>query len=135
MSSDASGTDGYGYFHGYYNASSMDYVSKRWANDKDDICNSHTDELHSLVDFLETIIISNCILVWITDSQSAAYSINKGNCVNEMSFLKIKNILEICDLKHITIVAMWVPREHNLLADYLSHLSTYMNRDTVSGRL
>ena len=134
--SDASGTDGFGYLHGFYRNTSIKYVSKRWLNTmRPDDSNSHYEELYSLLDFMNSVDISKCILLWITDSQSAAYSVNKGNCKSVISFKNLKNILELCDNKQVYIVALWVPREYNRLADYLSHLSSYMNRDTVSGEL
>ena len=132
--SDASGTDGFGYFHGWYASSTLQYTSKRW---KDIVhgadSSSHHDELYSLLDFLINVPLPPCILVWITDSQSAAYSVNKGNCNSQPSFLNLQYILRLCDQYHATIIALWVPRENNTFADYLSHLSSYLNRDTVHG--
>jgi hypothetical protein len=133
--SDASGTDGFGHIHGYLNTGTITYTSKQWTHIRDTQNNSHSDELYALLDFLESTTVSKCILVWITDSQSAAYSINKGSCESEIGFLNLRKILEICDTNKLSIIALWVPRESNLLADYLSHLSYYMNRDTVSGEL
>ncbi len=31
------------------------------------------------------------------------------------------------------LLVLWVPREHNELADYLSNLSCYVSRENVSG--
>ena len=134
--SDASGTDGFGYIHGYLRDNIDKFVSKRWQNGMRSLnTNSHEEELFALLDFVRTVDIGNCILVWITDSQSAAYSVNKGNCKTPESFSNLKSILELCDNKSIYVVALWVPREFNLLADYLSHLSSYLNRDTCTGEL
>ena len=92
-------------------------------------------ELYVLEDFLQNeCYCRECILIWITDNESASYSINKGNCRDPASHTTLSNILYLCDLYHIEILALWVPREENQLADYLSHLSTYINRD-VKGNL
>jgi 8-oxo-dGTP pyrophosphatase MutT (NUDIX family) len=45
----------------------------------------------------------------------------------------MEEILELCDVLRVQIVALWVPREENELADYLSHLSFILNRDSVGG--
>jgi hypothetical protein len=37
-------------------------------------------------------------------------------------------ILKGCDEKKLQLVALWIPREENLLADYLSHICVYLNR-------
>jgi hypothetical protein len=45
----------------------------------------------------------------------------------------LTRILHYCDLYHLQVLALWVPREQNTFADYLSHLSMYLDRSTVSG--
>jgi hypothetical protein len=139
MQSDASGTDGFGYFSGYYEDTELQYVSKRWSNSRvhwsaSDF-SSHSDELEALADFLVNCSISNCLLVWITDSQSAAFSVLKGSCHEPRGFALVTSILHLCDLLHLELVALWVPREENELADYLSHLAVYLHREVVSGPL
>jgi hypothetical protein len=41
--SDASGTDGYGYYHSYLNSKDLLYVSKRWDGSLDNSNNSLVD--------------------------------------------------------------------------------------------
>ena len=40
VQSDASGTDGYGYYHSYLNSKDLQYVSKRWDGSLDNPNNS-----------------------------------------------------------------------------------------------
>ena len=139
MQSDASGTDGFGYFSGFYSDSELQYVSKCWPQSRvhwtaSDF-SSHADELEALADFLSNCSISNCLLVWITDSQSAAFSILKGSCHEPRGFALVTSILHTCDLLHLQLVALWIPRAENELADYLSHLAVYLHREVIVGSL
>ncbi len=43
------------------------------------------------------------------------------------------NILELCDMFRVLLLALWVPREYNELADFLSHLSFTCNRQQING--
>ena len=73
------------------------------------------------------------ILVWLTDSLSAMWSVNKGRCKEEAGLIVLEDILTMCDNYKIQLIALWVPREENILCDYLSHLSVVMDRDEYSG--
>jgi hypothetical protein len=133
VQSDASGTDGFGYYFSYFRAESLQYVSRRWPPWRV-LISSHTDELWALCDYLEsTCLARNAILVWITDSESAMWSVNKGRCFEPEGLVLVERILRMCDLYRLQIVALWVPREQNELADYLSHLSFLVDRDSVEG--
>jgi len=135
IQSDASGTDGYGYYHSWLDEVDPHFVSKRWTETLDSSIHSMLFELYALEDFLRNeCYCRKCILIWITDNEAASYSINKGNCRNPASHITLTNILYLCDIYSIEIVALWLPREENQLADYLSHLSTYINRD-INGNL
>ena len=92
-------------------------------------------ELYALFDLLLEATVRQCILVWITDNESSTWAINKGNCKDSASRVLLASILGLCDSYRLQIIALWVPRENNQFADYLSHLSTYLNRSTVYGRL
>jgi hypothetical protein len=139
IQSDASGKDGFGYFHGWLKDGSLSYVSKRWSDSgaSRDHTKSHRDELSALSDFLNNNKgrIHNCILIWLTDSESGIYSINKGNCYSKDSLSILRIILELCDIYKLNIIGLWVPREENMLADYLSHLSYNLNRESIEGEL
>jgi hypothetical protein len=45
----------------------------------------------------------------------------------------LKDIYERCDTLNTQLLAWWVPRELNNLADHLSHLAALLNEDTVEG--
>ena len=132
VQSDMSGPDGYGYIHGDANNDDPKYVSKSWKGDYTP-SNSHCGELYALLDFCRNINIDNRLLVWVTDSLSAVWSVNKGRCIDEEGLCILSSIFEICDDRCVQTVALWVPRERNLLADYLSHLAASLNREEVSG--
>jgi hypothetical protein len=92
----------------------------------------------ALEDFLQhhcPLTLQNAILLWLTDNEGTTWSINKGSCSDPSSAAILARILHYCDMKHLQILALWVPRERNQLADYLSHLSTYLDRDEVAGRI
>ena len=44
-------------------------------------------------------------------------------------------ILEICDEKCLLLLPLWVPREANQFADFLSHLAMYRSEDQVEGEV
>jgi hypothetical protein len=133
VQSDASGTDGFGYYYSYYRSPHLSWVSKRWLPDRVAV-SSHTDELFALADFLAfNCAARDAILVWVTDSESAMWSINKGRCVEPAGDELLVRILSCCDRFHLQIVALWVPRELNELADYLSHFAFNVDRDQIGG--
>jgi hypothetical protein len=135
VQSDASGTDGYEYFHSYLNATEVHHVSKHWDGTLEDKSNSMYFELRSLSDFLDETTITGCVLLWLNDNESSTHSINKGNCKDPTSRVLLSQILGQCDRLRLQILAIWVPREQNQFADYLSHLSTYLNRSHVYGTM
>ena len=131
LQSDASGPDGIGYIHGAIDCDDPVYVSKVWGDYVFD--DSHDGELQALLDFVSETTKQNFILVWVTDSQSGFWSVNRGRCHEEKGRETLNNIFELADNKRIWLVALWLPRELNLLPDYLSHLSSRLNRDEVRG--
>ena len=110
------------------------FYSQPWSGD---YCfqSSHNGELQALRCFLARSNITNKVLIWISDSLSAVWSVNKGRCYADISMATLECILQVCDDKHLQILAVWIPRESNELADYLSHLSTQMLRSRVTGEL
>jgi len=151
--SDASGLDdhGCGYYHG--NAFTLDpqFHARAWNTpmaydttlallddftfaEPDIVFNSsHYGELAALLLFLRSRSFSHGVLLWISDSQSAVWSANKGYCHSNLSFRMLKAILQLCDDLFIVLVGVWTPRSENTLADYLSHLSFLSSRSFVSG--
>lgn len=133
VQSDASGTDGFGYYYGFAQSQELSWVSKRWPPARV-LVSSHVDELAALCDFLEcSCTVVDAVLVWVTDSESAMWSVNKGRCFEPEGLELLRRILCQCDVFRLQIIALWVPRELNDLADYLSHLSFSVDRDQVSG--
>lgn len=138
IQSDASGIDGYGYYYSYLYDKDAQYTSRRW-RPSDGVgldTSSHFFELLALKDFLTTTCTArDGILIWLTDNEGCAWSVNKGSCRDEAAIPVLGEILRMCDQYRLQILALWVPRESNELADYLSHLAAYSNRDTVSGQV
>ena len=133
VSSDASGPDGFGYIYGYLEEDDPSFVSRQWDNDYIFVT-SHSGEMQALKHYLKYRHAEGCkILVWLTDSLSAMWSINKGRCKEEAGLIVLEDILTMCDRYRIQLIALWVPREENILCDYLSHLSALMDRDEYSG--
>jgi hypothetical protein len=146
VQSDASGIDGFGYFHGYLGVSEAEFVSKSWSKQPDDssapegwyndplrFTQSHDSEMKALDDFVRTTNIRQTMLIWVSDCLSAVWSVNKGRCKEAFGWITLTSILEQCDNKKLLLVALWVPREDNEYADYLSHLSAYLGRSEVKG--
>jgi hypothetical protein len=137
IQSDASGTDGFGYYWGYAaETEELRYTARRWMPPLDPGTSSHAFELMVLEYFLTNeCSASDAVLVWVTDNEGATWSINKGRCREPAAVELVASILRVCDERRLQIIAVWVPREENELADYLSHLAVFMDRDSVQGPL
>lgn len=134
LQSDASGTDGFGYYSGYLHDTELQYVSKVWEPPLPPDATSHMFELKVLEDFLlQGCTARDAILVWISDNEGATWSVNKGRTREPAALPVLSNILHQCDRYGLQIVALWVPRERNELADYLSHLAHYLHSSEVRG--
>ena len=138
MQSDASGTDGIGYYSGFYSESELNYkyVAKKWPSHYVlDEMDSHIEELLACEDYLLEAQLQDVVLVWISDSESAVWSVNKGRCHEADAMVVVSSILCLCDAAHVQIIALWVPREENIVADYLSHFAHLSDRDERRGFL
>jgi hypothetical protein len=137
LQSDASGPHGFGYISGSIDELDPLFYSARWTPSEEEICNtsSHYAELRALQHYLSITTASQKILLWVSDSQSAVYSVNNGSCHEKVSLGLLSSVLSTCDYKHIYIIALWVPREKNLLPDYLSHLAFNINSEDTAGRV
>ena len=120
--SDASGPDGFGYFFGPISSNTPEFRAFRW-DATYFFVNSHSSELTALLHFLERTDVRSCLLLWVSDSQSAVYGVNNGTCRPEEGLAVLARILTLCDSHGIVLIAFWVPRESNRISDYLSHLS------------
>jgi hypothetical protein len=139
VQSDASGTDGFGWMAatlGMDSDQSARYRSRAWGLGGLPP-HSFYAELAALHDALldSDVIIEDKLLLWVTDSLSAVHAINRGRCKDEATFALLEAIFDALDASHCQILALFVPREANEAADYLSHLSTILHRGTVCGRL
>lgn len=137
IQSDASGDDGVGYVHGYPSeGSDRRYGSTTWGPFGPP-GSSHAMELRALRVCLQSVELPRhpLVLLWVTDSTSAALSVNKGNCRSLEGYEELEMIFSICDARGYELLAMWVPREDNVLADYLSHLSAVLGRNSTQGQV
>jgi hypothetical protein len=136
LQSDASGPDGFGYIWGFLDEIDPRYYSAQWATGELELCDSssHFAELRALEHFTRTTMLTDKVLFWITDSQSAFYTVNKGTCYEYQSRDLLSSILSRCDMLHISVLALWVPRDYNILPDYLSHLAFNLHRSEQGGR-
>ncbi len=132
VQSDASGPDGFGYYHGSLMGDAHQYVSRVWGGEYL-FGSSHNGEMQSLLHFLRHTAERCKVLVWISDSLSAVWSVNKGRCGADGSLAVLNEILRLCDVYHLQLLALWVPREDNMYADYLSHLASSLCREEVVG--
>jgi len=46
----------------------------------------------------------------------------------------LEEILNLCDEYKVQLLALWVPRESNMISDFLSHLCVVVNREEYEGR-
>ena len=131
VQSDASGTDGLGYVCSAYGSEEYKYYSKTWVGAPPE--QSHEAELLALLEYFRQDLVRDTLIMWITDSESAVWTVNKGNCHDPLGRMVMKEILGLCDEFQCQLFAIWVPREENRLPDLLSHLSCLLSRDEVSG--
>jgi hypothetical protein len=133
IASDASGSDGFGYYWGEINAQDFSVYAKRWGG-KYEFVSSHTGELQALQHYLEyKFDRGSKVLIWITDCLSAMFTVNKGRCREESGLRVLEYILDMCDDYKVQLIALWVPRECNAISDFLSHLCVIMNREEYHG--
>jgi hypothetical protein len=131
--SDASGEDGFGYYSGPFDADDFSFCTRKWGGQYE-FTSSHTGELQALSHYLQFRFAGGSkLLVWITDCQSAMFSVNKGRCREESGLEVLSSIFEMCDEYRVQLLALWIPREENLISDYLSHLCAIIDRDEFEG--
>ena len=75
---------------------------------------------------------SGRLIICIFDSAAAAYNLNTTTC-SPGCFDILREILTMCDARMTNIVALWVPRESNSFADYLTHHCAVSRRPEDSG--
>lgn len=75
------------------------------------------------------------LLLWVTDSTSAALSTKKGSCSSPHGRRELEAILSLCDQRGLEIIAFWVPLKDNVVAAHLSHLSAVLGKNAAGGNL
>jgi hypothetical protein len=133
LQSDASGTDGFGYIwsllgeeNGSYN-----WYASQWGLEVPS--QSHEAELRALHHFIRQRTHSSKLIVWVSDSESACWTINKGHCKDPKAYVLLEELFLECERLTVQVIALWVPREQNRLTDYLSHFAMLMDRVEVEG--
>ena len=71
-------------------------------------------------------------IIFVLDSAVAAFDLNSGTC-SSGSFATLCSILSLCSSSYIHLVALWVPREENTFADYLTHHCVISRKDADEG--
>ena len=132
VQSDASGDDGFGYVFSSLGSDEYHWYSAQWPLDNK-CTQSHEGELRALHHYVLHNSHGGKIIVWITDSQSACWTVNRGHCSDPRAFPFLKEIYEHLDSCALQLVALWVPRELNDFPDYLSHYAMSISRFEASG--
>ena len=132
VQSDASGSDGCGYVFANMDEVDYTYFSRVWVEGPP--VHSHEAEFLALLDYFERHLQPKTLVMWVTDCQAAAWSVNKGNCDDPIGRPLLGEILELCDRNMCQLFAFWISREINQLVNHISHLSHLKNRDEVTGR-
>ena len=125
-----SGPDGFGYYYGPFGSDTPQFGAFPW-DSQYRFVNSHCGELTALWHFVERMSASRCLLLWVSNSQSVVYGVNKGTCRPEEGLAILSLILTRCDALSTVLLAFWVPRELNRVSDYLSHLSVLVRSDVT----
>jgi hypothetical protein len=131
--SDASIPDGQGYYYGSLSDENPMFHAAQWGVEKGEPGSSMLAELRSLDHYVEHHGMKGTLVVWVTDALSAAFTVNSGRCSSEESLALMRTLLERCDIMRIQLVAVWVPRELNELADMLSHYAVRTGRCEAEG--
>ena len=64
---------------------------------------------------METYDKHEQLVLWVTDSASAAYSVLKGYTGDMAALPILRRIMELADEKQLVITALWVPRGRNII--------------------
>jgi len=132
VQSDAAGLDGFGYFYGALESYDPRYYSSRWTEEYQFV-HSHNGEMQALLHFVRNTAARGVLVLWVTDCLAAVWSVNKGRCFEGVGMASLTAILVLCDEKRIQLLPLWVPRESNQFADYLSHLAMYRGETEAGG--
>ena len=133
LQSDASGTDGFGYIWSTLEEENGSYswYASQWGLEVPS--QSHEAELRALHHFIRHRTHSSKLIVWVSDSEFACWTINKGHCKDPKAYVLLEELFLECERITVQVIALWVPREQNRLTDYLSHFAMLMDRVEVEG--
>jgi len=98
LQSDASGTDGFGYiWHSLGGVPKEDYqwYSAKWGVNPP--VQSHEAELRALHHFIISRAHISKLIVWVTDSESGCWTINKGHCKDPKAHVLLEEIFQECE--------------------------------------
>ena len=115
-----SGDDGMGYFHYPIRATKAHWYACPWV---DHVPSSSTEkELSTLLWAISSHPEwSNHVVVAVFDSSASALAINNATTDSVECWGVLHQIYEIADRINVTLAALWVERESNTFADYLTH--------------
>ena len=119
---DASGTDGYSYYTEDKHILGYDI----WPDDLTSSYDMMIKELFPLLICLRRHMefFQGRPLIWLTDNTSAVMTVNAGAARNPEANDIIMEILTMIEQHDVVLLAIWIPREYNQIADYFSHALT-----------
>jgi hypothetical protein len=135
---DFSGTDGIGGISGLVGCPSS-FFSRCLATHELGISSFHGELLGLMESLRRDSLDPNpppyrpILTIWVTDSQSAALAVNSGRCSTNTDLTLLSSIFDLAASFPRTILAIWVPRQDNIVADNLSHLASSLSVRSVSG--
>jgi hypothetical protein len=72
--------------------------------------------------------------LFVTDNEAAAFALNKGTCFDDIGNAVLEEIFELANTLRLPLLAVFLPREYNTIADDLSHFAHLMNVTKFEGR-
>jgi Reverse transcriptase (RNA-dependent DNA polymerase) len=128
------GDEGFGFFQLQRTEGHVEWAASSWPSGF--MPDSSTEkELYTLLWALERNRSdwSNRVVVTIFDSADAALGINNGTSSSVGVWELIRRIFTLADELHVTFAALWVPRESNTFADFLTHACVMYREDHAEG--
>jgi Reverse transcriptase (RNA-dependent DNA polymerase)/Reverse transcriptase-like len=128
------GDDGFGYFQLLPASRKVLWSAFAWPSDASVPASSTEKELCTLLSAVRSNLSwSDRVVVVVFDSAVAALAINNGSSPSPAVWLLVRDILSLADARNVSFAALWVPREQNTFADYLSHVCTLFRQDHAQG--
>ena len=102
--SDAAGDDGMGYYFGALGSDEPEYRVAPWDN-RYRFDSSHAGELSAIDHFLHRTSISNCLILWGTDSENGMHSVISGVCKAVDGLTLLESSLATCNARQNVLLA------------------------------